>query len=87
MKTKVRTFHIHAPADVPLPLLPCTCYPSQPPITVDGLSLVSGHVQRCGIGGAESGLRSPGEECVDVVDLGVRLRQRDVVQPAVQVSD
>ena len=82
MGTKVRTFHIHAPADVPLPLLPRTCYPSQPPITVDGLSLVGGHVQRCSVRCPERRIRRAGEKRVDVVDLLVRLRQGNEVQPS-----
>lgn len=84
LPTKARTFHIHSPPHRPLPLLPRTCDAPQPPISVDTLRPArSCEVRQRGrVRRAECRLRCPREERVDVVDLGVRLRQRDVMQPA-----
>ncbi len=81
LSTKVRTFHIHSPPHPPLPLLPCTCDAPQPPVAVDALcpAMLCG-IRQCGrVRRAKHRLRCPREESVDVVDLGIRLRERDVM--------
>ena len=82
--TEGRTFHIHPPTHGPFPLLPRTCDAPQPPIPVDTLrpAMPCEVGQRGRVRRAECRLRCPREERVDVVDLGVRLRQRDVMQRA-----
>lgn len=81
LSTKERTFHIYSPPYRPFPLLPRTCDASQPPIPIDALRSAPpcGARQSRRVCSAERRLRRPREERVDVVDLGIRLRQRDIM--------
>lgn len=74
-----RTFHVNSPSDGALPLLPRTRDAPQTAVTVDG---APGCVERGRVDGLQRRGRRAREERVDVVDLLVRLRQGNEVQPS-----
>ena len=74
-----RTFHVNPPPNCALPLLPRARNAPQTAVAVDGTLRC---VKRGRVNGLQRGRRCAREECMDVVNLLVRLRQGDEVQPA-----
>lgn len=77
-----RTFHIHMPSDRLPPVLACPCDPAQAGITImrGGRTPLWNFYFGC----VQGGLGRTGEVGMDVVDLAIALRERNVVQPVVQ---